>query len=82
MNINEYSFKELAAAATMYNATQEEINALGDWFRLYGQDYWNGESYVVDEKNDLRLYPMHKQVSEDDFEIVGYSFSASAIFVE
>lgn len=81
INVNEYNYSELEAAATKFGATQEEINALGEWFEDYGQRYWNGECYEVDEKRDLYLYPMHKQV-EDEFEIVGWSFSSADLFVE
>ena len=37
-DINYYSYKELLAEATKSNATQEDINALGEWFDRFG-DY-------------------------------------------
>lgn len=77
IKIAEYGYSELEAAATKFGATQEEINALGEWFERYGQDCWNGESYTVNEARDLHLYPVHKRIGEDEFEIVGWSFSAS-----
>lgn len=82
INVNEYNYKELEAAATKFGATQEEIDALGEWFERFGRSYWNGESYTVNEKEGLHLYPMHKQVGEDEFEIVGWSFSSADLFVE
>lgn len=80
--VNEYNYEELEAAATKFGATQEEIDALGEWFERFGRRYWNGECYEVSEKEGLYLYPMHKQVGEDEFEIVGWSFSSADLFVE
>lgn len=80
--MNEYQYEELAAAATKSNATQEEINALGEWFQIYGMCYWNGSSWIVDEKNDIRLAPVYKEVEEDEFELIGYTFASEAEFVK
>lgn len=74
--MNEYSFEELAAAATKSDATQEEINALGEWFERYGMGYWNGTCWDVDGKNDLYLSPVYREVEADEFECVGYTFSS------
>lgn len=82
LNVTEYNYKDLEAAATKFGATQEEINALGEWFESYGQSDWNGECYTVDEQKNLHLYPVHKQVGEDEFEIAGWSFSSTDLFVE
>lgn len=49
-------------------------NRLGEWFNLYGRDYWNGECYHVDQDNNL--YPIQKEIAEDEWEIVGYTFSS------
>lgn len=76
MMVNEYSYKELEAAAVKFTATQEEINALGEWLALYGDAYWNGECWAVDEKQDLHLYPIYRNSNEDELEIVGYTFSS------
>lgn len=76
MMVNEYSYQELEAAAVKFAATQEEISALGEWFALYGDKYWNGECWTVDEKKDLHLYPVYRTNDEDELEIVGYTFSS------
>ena len=56
-------------AAVIANASEENVNALGEWFDHYGSDYWNGEYYDAD---DLRIYPVYKEVEEDEYEIIGY----------
>lgn len=80
--MNEYQYQELAAAAMKSNATQEEIDALGEWFQQYGMCDWNGSSWIVDEKNDIRIAPVYKQVDEDEFELVGYAFASETQFAE
>ena len=42
---------------------------MGEWFDHYGNDYWNGEYYDAD---DLRIYPVYKEVEEDEYELIGY----------
>lgn len=79
--MKEYQYDELAAAAMKFNATQEEINALGEWFEQYGMCHWNGTSWEVDEKNGVYLAPVYKEVEEDEFERVGYTFAAETQFV-
>lgn len=80
--MNEYAYQELAAAAMKIDATQEEINALGEWFEHYGMSYWNGNCWTVDEKKDICLARVFKEVDEDEFECVGYTFAHEAEFVE
>lgn len=82
ISVNEYNYVELKAAATKFGATQEEIDALGEWFERFGRRHWNGEAYEIDDKEDLWLYPMHKRIDEDEFEIVGWSLSSADLFVE
>lgn len=79
--MKEYQYKELAAAAMKFDATQEEINALGEWFEQYGMCYWNGTSWEVDEKSGVYLAPVCKEVEEDEFERVGYTFASETQFV-
>lgn len=74
--VNEYNYKELESAALKFDATQEEISALGEWFALYGDEYWNGECWSVDEKKDLRLYPIYRTGIDGELEITGYTFSS------
>ena len=63
-----YSYAELKSAV-MENASEENINALGEWFADYGTAYWNGECYDAD---DFLLYPIYVEVEEDEYEVRGY----------
>lgn len=67
------TYNELKEKALAFNATQEDINALGEWFSRHG-DHWNGECWTVDVDHDL--YPIHKEVGYDEYEVVGYTFSS------
>lgn len=71
-----YDYQELTAAAMADNAPQGAIDALGEWFDRHGTMYWNGECYTVDDKNNISLYPVYRELGEDEFELVGYTFSA------
>jgi hypothetical protein len=69
--INRYSYEELAAAAMSVEATQEDIDALGEWFESYGRVYWNGEYYDIDGSHSLR--PVYSEPDENDCcEIISY----------
>lgn len=68
---NYYAYEELKAKAISPVAKQEDINALGEWFEAHGSMYWNGEYYDAD---GLRLFPIHEEVAEDEFEVIGYEF--------
>lgn len=59
-----YNYEELRAAATAPNATQEQINALGEWMEQYGMNDWNGEYYDIG--NGLNLYPVYTEPNEND----------------
>lgn len=78
--MNKYMYAELEAAALNPCATQAEINALGEWFQQYGEDFWNGQSWTVDEKKGIHIAPIYREIEEDDFEIVGYTFAQEGIF--
>lgn len=71
---DRYNYKEICEKALASDATQEDINALGEWFERYGRSGWNGECWTVDAYHDL--YPIHKEVGYDDYEVVGYTFSS------
>lgn len=71
---DRYNYKELAEKALAFNATQEDINALGEWFDRHGRSFWNGECFHVDADHDL--YPIHKEVGYDEYDVVGYTFSS------
>lgn len=66
--MNYYSYKNLKTAYDT-NPSQENVNALGEWFQQYGDSYWNGEYYDAD---NTRIYPIYKEISDDQFDIVGY----------
>lgn len=68
------TYNELKEKALAFNATQEDINALGEWFSRHGMSYWNGECFHVD--SDHNLYPIHKEIGYDEYELVGYTFSS------
>lgn len=80
MNADYYNYKSLVAAALAPNATQPDIDALGEWFRAYDQRDWNGEFYAVDAAH--HLYPISREVGEDDYDIVGYTFDRDKMFVK
>lgn len=80
--MNEYTYEELVAAAMKIDATQEEINALGEWFESYGMSFWNGSAFEVDGKNNIWLAPLMKEIEEDEYEIVGYTFASETQFME
>lgn len=75
---NYGSYKELRENALKPTATQEDINALGEWFSQYGNMYWNGEYYDISDKEaksgeyGFRLYPVYKEVDEDEYELIGW----------
>ena len=68
---NCYEYKDLLAAVDE-NETPESLAALGEWFQLYGNMYWNGSCWDIDGVRGL--YPIYKLVDEEceDFELVGY----------
>ena len=68
MTINYCAYEDLKAAV-IADASEENINAIGEWFNSYGNDYWNGEYYDAD---DFRLYPVYTEVNEDELELTGY----------
>lgn len=73
-NSDLYDYNELKEKALASDATQEDINALGEWFSRHGMSYWNGECFHVDA--DHNLYPIHKEIGYDEYELVGYTFSS------
>lgn len=75
---------ELLAKALAYNSTQEDINALGEWYQQYGYRYWTGEHFVV--QRGLFLKPIKRpiygsvetsQLKPVQFITVGYRFAGS-----
>lgn len=72
--MSRYDYEELKNKALSTEATQEDINALGEWFEQYGYRYWNGECFVIDE--DYDLYPILAKNTdesvEDCYDTIGY----------
>ena len=74
------SYDELERKALAVDATQDDINALGEWFDSTpeARRYWDGESYHV--TGDIYLYPVFRVTVDDDgdevFDIIGWTFSA------
>ena len=69
--VSRYSYEELRAKATAPGASQSDVDALGQWFEAYGSRYWMGDRYDAD---GLYLYPLYKQIGEDQHDIIGYTF--------
>ena len=65
-----YDYDELRSAATAPNATQADIDALGEWFQVHGQRYWNGEYFDAD--GGVRVYPVYQEIAQDEYELTGY----------
>lgn len=70
INVTRYNFEELVRAAIAFDAPQEAIDALGAWFDLYGERYYNGEGYdasLPGEPTGTRtLYPVFAHDEETD----------------
>ena len=49
-----YDYADLCAVIREFGALPASVNALGEWFRGYGFQYWNGEFYNVDDLGRLR----------------------------
>lgn len=70
MKIWKEQYQELEHKALSTDATQEDINALGKWFELYGDSYWNGEFYDVDGRH--QLLPIDIEDEDGDFHRTGW----------
>ena len=70
MSIGRYDYEDLVSKALSAKATQEDINALGEWFDRFGSEYWNGEYYEIDSNHNI--FPVIQMVEEDVFETVGW----------
>lgn len=58
----EYGYEEYRKNA-IENPTQENLQILANWLWLYGNSYWNGETWDID--NGLRLRPHYNEELED-----------------
>lgn len=70
MAIWKEQYKELEQAALSADATQEDINRLGEWFERFGETYWNGEFYNIDGVHQLR--PVDVEDEYGDFHLIGW----------
>lgn len=69
MYVGRYSYEDLHREAVA-NPTHDNLMALGEWFRRYGMEYWNGEYFDADGD---RLVPIYELDAEADVcEIVDY----------
>ena len=72
-----YDYEQLKEKALQFQATPNDINELGKWFDEYGDVYWNGEYYDVDEQH--RLFPVFDEHYDESGElisadVIGYEF--------
>lgn len=74
-----YDYKELKERALSPSATQEDINALGEWFERYGDRYWNGEVYDIENGISIRPISAPYEIDDDgeaiSWETVGYELN-------
>ena len=68
--MSRYSYEELKAKALAPDAEQHDIDNLGDWFVLYGDNYWNGEYFEIDSYN--RLYPIYEEDEDGELVMLGF----------
>ena len=72
MNSNDFNlqFDELKKNA-IESGTLEDCELLAQWLLEFDSKHsWNGEFFTIDK--DHRMYPVYKQIDEDEYEIVGY----------
>ena len=70
--INRYSYEDLLAAAIAPAAEQDDINALGEWFESFGQQYWNGECFDADGRCLYRIESWDPEAEQGT--VTGYEF--------
>lgn len=68
--MTRYDYEELLMKAMAETATQNDIDQLGKWFEQYGDNFWNGEVFTIDESHDLK--PIYIEVNEDEYELSHY----------
>lgn len=66
-----YDYKELLAKAKE-TGNFEDLENLASWFFNYGADFWNGESWELEEGE--RLFPIYSEEEDENggFPIVAY----------
>lgn len=64
-----YDFEDLKEKALAPTATQDDIDALGEWLNKYDVPSYNGESFYLYDENDHRqgsIYPEWNDPDEND----------------
>lgn len=63
-----YDYSELLAKATRKRATREDRLDLLSWFDTYGDRYWNGEYYELEDGK--KLYPVYRVIDDETIELI------------
>lgn len=70
--IKEYCYEEYLNKAKS-NPTKENLLNLANWFNLFGVEYWNGESFIIDNNHSLKpIYDITPDEKYDYLPIVGW----------
>lgn len=70
--IKEYCYEEYLNKAKN-NPTKENLLNLANWFNLFGVEYWNGESFVIDNNHSLKpIYDITPDKEYDYLPIIGW----------
>lgn len=69
--MNRYDYEELLGKALATN-NADDINKLGEWCCIYGEDCWNGEYYDVSLPGETTGYRMLSPVYDNGANIIGY----------
>lgn len=71
--MNAYSYRELREKAKK-NPTKENLSNLGEWMQQYGNHYWNGEEWDIDEGNRLRPIYNKEEDKYGEHQIISYKW--------
>lgn len=86
ISIGYYDYEKLYNLMKKNWGKQKYVDALGEWFSMFGDNDWNGEVYIVTDpktgKEEYSLRPIYEGVGEPDkdgdyeyYEIVGYELN-------
>lgn len=74
--MSRYDYKELVDSV-LNDASTENVNNLAEWLERYGNRWWNGFCFDTSKDlNGLNVYPVYKEIDEDEYEVVGYQLSS------
>lgn len=69
--LNTYGTDQAVVEECAAGASQDAIDALGEWMTSFGNSYWNGECFDIDD--GLGLWPVYGEPNEDgDVELIRY----------